>query len=437
MKVLADPQGMRGDRGQASVEYIAIAGVVAVVLGAAVAITSGGLGSAVEASIRRGICTVTSESCPVLHAASLPSDLEVCPLARKVGNQQLSLDVGVVRLAAQLGLTIEKMSDGKVRVSFADGGKAGVGTAVGAHVKVGKWGGEAEATLDAGVAITSGKVWVLPNASAAERFIARYGNSQKLDGKIRQGIEKICPLCGTIAGAPAAPPYPDERWLSGGLAAGATVGIGVGPVSAKVDGTLRTAIGRRTTKSGTTWFTRVDARLMGVVDALGGGLDAQADSSGIASIELDRSGRPIKLKVVREGKISTREGLRLPVRLRNLIGDTRTGRGQAIESESMLELRTEADREAALGFLTAVRSVDPVAAFEAASRLRSAMDDHGQNTVRRWKLSRRVSGVGAGLALGIRLGADANSTTDDQRLASVASRIGRLGWLPRADCLAV
>ncbi len=428
---------MRGERGQASIEYIAIAGLVAIVLGAAVAITSGGLGTAVEASIRRGICTVTSESCPVLHATSLPSDLEVCPLARKVGNQQLSLDVGVVRLAAQLGLSVERMSDGKVRVSFSDGGRVGAGTAVGAHVQIGKWGGQAEATLDGGVAITSGKVWVLPDSASAERFIARYGSSQKLDGKLRQGVEKICPICGTLVGAPSTPPQPDERWLSGGLAAGTTLGIGVGPVSAKLDGTLRAALGRRTTKAGTTWFTRVDARLMGVVDALGGGLDAQADSSGVASLELDQAGRPVKLKVVREGKISTRDGLRLPLRLRNLIGDTRTGRGQAVESESVLELRTEADRDAALGFLAAIRSVDPAAAFDSASRLRAAMDDHGQNTVRRWKLSRRVSGLGAGAAFGIRLGADANSTTDDQRLASVASRIGRLGWLPRADCLAV
>jgi Flp pilus assembly pilin Flp len=117
---------MRKDQGQAAVEYIAIVLLVALVLSAAVALTSGGLGTAVEASIRRGICAVTSDRCPRLVAASIPSDLEACPLARKMGNQQLSLDVGIVRLAAQLGLTVEHMSDGKVRVSFADGGKSGL-----------------------------------------------------------------------------------------------------------------------------------------------------------------------------------------------------------------------------------------------------------------------------------------------------------------------
>ena len=428
---------MRGERGQASVEYIAIAGLVAVVLGSAVAITSGGLGTAVEASIRRGICTVTSSSCPRLHAASLPSDLETCPLARKTGNQQLALDIGVVRLAAQLGLTIERMSDGKVRVSFTDGGRAGAGTAVGAHLQVGKWGGRAEATVDAGAAVTAGRVWVLKDSKAAERFIAKFADSQKLDGKLRQGIEKICSLCGELVGAPSAAPPPDERWISGGLGVGATLGLGVGPVSGKVDATLRAAIGRRTSRTGTTWFSRVDARMLGEIDAFGGGLDGQADASGIASLELDKAGRPVRLKVVREGKISTREGLRLPVRLKNLIGDTRTGRGHAIESESVLELRTQADRDAALAFLAAVRTVDPVTAFDAANRLRHALDDHGQRTVRRWKLSRRVSGLGVGAALGIRLGMDASSSTDDQRLASVASSVGHLGWLPRADCLAV
>jgi hypothetical protein len=329
------------------------------------------------------------------------------------------------------------MSDGKVRVSFADGGKAGVGASVGAHIQLGKWGGKSEASVEGAAAVTAGRVWILKNAKAAERFIARFGESQRLDGRLKQDIGKICPLCGDLVGAPAAPPQPDEKWISGGLAFGTTLGIGAGPLGAKVDATLRAAIGRRISKTGTTWFSRVDTRLVGIVDAFGGGLDGQADGSGVASLELDRTGRPVRLKIVREGRLSSREGLRLPVRLRSLIGDTRSGSGRAIESDSVLELRTAEDREAASKFLAAVGSLDPAAAYEAASRLRAAMDDHGQRTIRRWKLSRRITGVGAGAALGIRLGMDATSSTDDQRLASVASRVGGLGWLPRADCLAV
>jgi hypothetical protein len=428
---------MREDRGQATVEYLALVLLVGVVLGSAVALTSGGIGRAVEASIRRGICEVTSEQCPRLVAASIPSDLEACPLARKTGNQQLSLDIGIVRLAAQLGLTVEQMSDGKVRVSFADGGKAGLGVAVGAHVHLGQWGGKAEASADAGVAVTAGRVWVLPDPAAGERFIQRFGESQRLTGRVKNAIGSVCPLCRTVVGGTSGPPAPDERWYSGGLAVGSTAAIGMGPLSARLDATLRAALGRRMSKAGTTWFTRVDSRLLGSVDALGVGVEGLADANGVASLEIDPNGQLTRLKITREGRIASRMGMRLPVRLRKLLGDTRSAQGSAVESETVLELRTEADRDAALRFLGALSSLDPHAGHSAVASLRESVEANGQRTVRRWRLSRRAAGLGAGAALGVRLGMDASSSTDDQRLTSVASKVGQLGWLPRADCLAV
>jgi len=58
-------------------------------------------------------------------------------------------------------------------------------------------------------------------------------------------------------------------------------------------------------------------------------------------------------------------------------------------------------------------------------------------TVRTWRLRRSQTGIGAGAALGLRLGADAFSATEDQQLVSVDSKLPGLDWLPRADCLLV
>ena len=432
-----DPEGMKRDSGQASLEYAAVAFLVSLVLTGAVAITSGGLGQAVEASIRRGICEVSQGRCTRVHAAGLPPDLEVCPVARHLGNQQFSLEAGVVRLAAQLGLTVERMSDGRVRVSFVDGGTAGVGTAVGAHLRVGVWTAKGEAAVDVGAALTAGRVWVLPNAASAKRFVSRFGAAQKVGGRLRIELAKACPLCFALVGKPEGPPAPDEHWISGGLLVRGAVGLGAGPVGLKLEAVLRGALGRRVTRAGTTWFMRVDDRLIGSIDAMGRGLDGQVDSNAVISLETDRSGKPVRLKLLRESKFSVRNGLRLPSRLRNLIGHGGAGNGQAIDSESSLDLLTGSDRAAAADFLGSVGSLDLQAVLESGARLGKALDDHGVRTVRTWRLRRSQTGIGAGAALGLRLGADAFSATEDQQLVSVDSKLPGLDWLPRADCLLV
>ncbi len=161
-----------------------VTALVGIALASAAALTSGGLGTALERSLARGVCLVTGERCAAVSAATIPTDLEPCPLERREQIGDLSLDVGVVRLAARLGLSLVRSSDGKVRVSFADEGRVGVGAAVGAHIQVGRLGGTAEASVDGGLALTAGRVWLLPNRAAAERFVARFGDSQRLAGRL-------------------------------------------------------------------------------------------------------------------------------------------------------------------------------------------------------------------------------------------------------------
>ena len=413
-----------------------VTALVGIALASAAALTSGGLGTALERSLARGVCLVTGERCAAVSAATIPTDLEPCPLERREQIGDLSLDVGVVRLAARLGLSLVRSSDGKVRVSFADEGRVGVGAAVGAHIQVGRLGGTAEASVDGGLALTAGRVWLLPNRAAAERFVARFGDSQRLAGRLRRDLDLICPICAAIAGEPEAPPAPDERWLAGGPHAGSSLAVSAGPAFAGLESSLRGAVGRRVGRDGTTWFLRFDDRMIGSLDLFGRGIDSQLEKHAVASLDVDRSGRPSRLKVTVERRVSARRVNRLPRRLRYLFGSTSGGTGRVVESETSLDLHDPRSSRVAMALIAGTGGLDPRSAAETLRAVESTLRERGVRTVRVWRMDRSGTRLGAGAAVGVRLGLDAESRTDSQRLVSVASRLPGLDWLTRADCLA-
>jgi hypothetical protein len=411
--------------------------MIALVFAAGAALTQGGIGLRIERAIARGLCAVTERSCSRLLAESIPPDLEPCPMARSESTEEASLDIGVVRLAARLGLGVERRSDGAVSVSFADTATAGAALGVGAHLQLGKVGANAEAEIAAGFAITSGRVWRFRTPSDAQRFIASYAESQRLSGRMRAELKRVCEVCAALAGAPSRPPAADERWLSGGPVVGAKLGVAAGPSTAQVDSFLKGAIGRRISATGTTWFMRIDARAQGQFDAFGKGADGQAETRALAALGVDRQGRPRTLRIVVERRMSSRSRDRTPSRLRALLGVDSAGNGDVFESESLFKLRNQDNVDAAARFLSATRSFDAAAVWAEAERLKNALASNGVQTVRHWRLSSSGTAVGMGAALGVRLGADAQARDDRQVLVGVASKLPSLGWLPRADCLAV
>ncbi|MEI6446444.1 MAG: hypothetical protein WCO96_01030 [Actinomycetes bacterium] len=427
---------MRGRCGQAGVEYAGVTALVAIALCSAAALTTGGLGDSVERSIARGVCFVAGQRCPALAAAAMPPDLEACPLERRDRLGDLSLDIGVARLAGRLGLAVERASDGSVRVSFADEGRVGLGAAVGAHVESGRIAGRAEASVDGGVAVTAGRVWVLRDRAAAERFVARFGESQRFSGRLKRDLGLLCPVCAAIAGSPDPPPQPDEHWYAGGLQIGSSLAVSAGPASAGLESLLRGAVGRRVARNGTTWFLRFDDQILGSLDLLAHGVDSQIEKHSLVSLDLDRAGRPVRLKVTVQRRVSTRRVNRLPRSLRAILGSSAGGAGRVVESETSLDLRDPRSRRTATALLAGVKGADPRSSSDALRGVRSQLRERGIGTVRIWSLDRSGSRLGVGAGLGARLGIDAQSRAESQRLLAVASRLPGLDWLTRADCLA-
>ena len=426
-----------GDCGQASAEYAAVALLVSVVLAGGAALTSGGLGDSVSVAIRRGVCEVTGQACPKDLSAVGARDLEACPLRRTSAQQGFSLDVGFVRLAGELGLVVEALSDGKVRVSFADTGAVGGGVAAGAHVQFGGVGANAEASVDATFAVTAGRAWTFANAAAAKRFVASYGAGQTLNGRLAQRVRSLCPVCAMLVDSPQMPPKPDEQWVAGGLGTHGNVGVGGGTLKAAVDVVLKGALGRRVSRQGTVWYVRLDDRLSGELDALGFGIDGQGGAVGLASLNVGDDGIPTSIRITVEHRTSTRKGLHVPKVLGGVIGRGAVGSGEVVESESLLSLASPADRTLALKLIAALGGADPSGARRAAAGLQDAISTRGIRTIRRFSLTRQGTRVGAGAGAGVRLGLDVALDDFDQRLTAVASKLPGIDWLPRADCLAV
>src|SRR3954447_22128911 len=196
---------MRRNAGQASVEYVAVVGLVGLVLAGAVALTSGGLGRWVVWAWGTALCHVTGGACP--DRPGDRADLAPCPLGEDGREQGGSLSVAVLRLGRRLGLRTEAFSDGHVEVTFGDDGSGGLTAGLGGHVKVG--GLDAAREVHAGVDwnVSDGRTWSFPTAAAAPALVHRYGSRQTVGGRALHLAQEACFVCRWLGhGPPSLPP---------------------------------------------------------------------------------------------------------------------------------------------------------------------------------------------------------------------------------------
>ena len=123
---------LRTERGQATVDYVALIGLLALLLAAAATVTAvaaPGIANAVVGQLRRALCIVSGGDCP-------PSPRRPCTLASTRDARHAGAVIGVVRLDDDTAVLRERLSDGTIRltVSSRDGG--GVEGGVGAKAKV-------------------------------------------------------------------------------------------------------------------------------------------------------------------------------------------------------------------------------------------------------------------------------------------------------------
>jgi hypothetical protein len=422
-------------RGQATTEYVALVALVAVMLALAAGLTSGGIGGQVLAGIQRGLCAVAVAGCP--RPEPRRADLAACPVERATRSEDLATTIAVLQLGASGALTAVRLSDGRVTITLTHGSKAGAAAEFGARLRVGArtLGGRVGAV--AGVGWTSGRSWTFTDAAAARRFVATYGRKATIGGRLLDSVRSRCSLlCDALGWEPHAElPVPDEEYAEAGPTVALTAALGL-PPSVSAGAHAKALLGRRERRDGArAWYLRLDGAVTAALGLSNAMLGAGVDSGGeaVASYELDARGRP------RELRIMSARAARGDATLTRKVGAGRAslaaGAAAVVEVEATLDLREAANRRAAADLLGAL--TDPGAAATLPLRARTV----GERLARRAQIDRRTfavtrtgTGFGAGVALGARLDAGVERTTDDLRLLRAETRLPGLPFLPRDDC---
>jgi hypothetical protein len=414
--------------GQASIEWVAVVAMVAVLLGATgTALAQAGFfGRSVTRQLARAVCVVSAGDCW--------RDREPCVVASDSRTGHVAVHLAIVRLGGGNVALVEQRSDGTYAVT------RGSSTMLGIEASIGPQSGIALAALDvsAAAALTAayggtsetGRTWILPSAAAVDRLL-----DGLRDRPVRGGGRGLVPP--VIRGS--APP-PDITYTK--LATEASIDASAG-VRVRDDAiTLATADLRFDRDAGTsvdhrtghrTIYSRGSSRIqldgagvLGLTSATGGETYA---------VELDAAGRPIDLRVTATGRYGGTADL--PDALQPVAGLLGPGApdGRAFVADAHLDLTDPANLAAARGLLDAMRPHfgSPAAATRA---LRERLAAHGtiearvvDRTEDRGSRSLRTP---LGPDLGVGWGHDNVAT----RLRAAVSRGLDGQWLARTECLA-
>jgi hypothetical protein len=427
----ADMATRSGQDGQASVEYVGVIALVALILavGAAI-ITFTGLGERVIHTIRQGLCQVAGFACPVPP--------KPCIVRRNAERDTGSVTVGIVRVGSDAAVIRELRSDGRVLVTLIGGshGGAEIGIGAGGEIVAGgaplPAGGEARAA--AIVHLGGGRQWVLRSQAEADRLVDDLGQDETipiLDGPAEVIDEAL--------GGGTEVRKPDVEWVEGGPGGEASAAIGAGlsvSASASMGQVEGTRFDHRT--GARTLYLRLDSTGSAAISAKLVGASVTSPGTTSVALTFDRHGKPVELSASATRALEGTVGL--PPGLRALIaqsaGGATPGPGARVEVDARLDLTAPANVEAARRLMQALGHPDDLGGVV------SAVKGIGERIVDGARLEARLYGTtghnyggGGRVRLGGGIGGHVLHRTEDNRLLGAWERPPDGTWLQRRDCL--
>jgi hypothetical protein len=414
---------MADQRGQGTLEYLAVVLLVALVLGgtgtAVASATGANVASSVTREIRRAICIVSGGECD--------RDLAPCETGSTVDRDGWKATVAIVRIGRDRVVIRRKMSDGSQVVTVMKDWTVGAESIEGAKLKVdraARRGISIGGTLTQSIVAThgGGRTWVLDGKEEADRLVAALRRDE-------DSVRK-----------------PDQRLGEGSLGAGvatsrsankAYVG-GVG--SAGVSGEITAGRSTDDRTGASTYFLEQGAD---VVLALSAGLgplqaSASADGSGSARIAVtrDRDGRWTDLTLVGTGEVGGE--VTLPPKLgpvAEALAVPTVGARRWI-AEAHLDLSDGASRDAAMALVHALGAFPPrpEAVTAAARSLARRIDDHAVIDLRAYELDRTSEGLDVAVGEGVGVGFATTDATERARLIAATTRGQDGQWHRRVEC---
>lgn len=413
---------MRNDRGQGTVEYLAVVLLTAAVLaGTATAAAATGAGAefatAVPHQMMRALCIVTRGDCD--------RDRAPCDVASSTASSSWSATVAVFRIGHDRVLAVERRSDHTVVVTLTKAPSAGLRTIAGASARIDRGrrrlslGGAA--TASAVASLGHGTTWVLHDEPTAKALVAALERGDRVrdpDADVRRGEIALS--------------------LSGSRNAGTGVSA-----TATATGTARGAAGVRTDHiTGTkTYFLDGGADL--VLDASANLRSLRAAASGEAvgstrlALTVDASGRWVDLAVVATGELSA--SARLPSSAGPIADalNVPTSGGRRWVAEAHLDLNDAGNLAAAEAVLHRLVAVPPRprATAAAAAELARRIDERAVVDLRAYALDRTTDGFAVQAGDGAGFGVSHDSSTEHTRLIAARTRGLDGQWRRRDDCL--
>ena len=418
----------RGTHGQASLEYLGIVAVVALVLGALAvpALAGSEVGGGVVRQMERALCVVSHGDCE--------EDRRPCVVSSDSTQDSGHVDLLVLHTGTRELVLREARSDGTVAVTFLRSGENGlqVGVGDGGELRIGgrvlRVGVQASAQLLrlAG----EGRTWVLAPAEAdvlVRRLVV--DDAGDLGDRILHGGAD---LDGFPAPQQTSTQTGLEVSISGSVSRGRAQASLTLTGAALAGSTVDAATGRRT------YLVRTDASLAGDVTlSRSAGADGTVGAAELVTVTVDASGKPVDLGVLDSGDLAG--SARLPGPVRRLLGLSGQPQGaRRWELERHLDLTVPANLDAARGFLAEAASPGLKTAMTArvGDALRARLDEAAIVDARTYAVSDATGGVDAdGQAGPVRVGAGFEREERSARLLAAAQR-GLDGiWRTRTDCV--
>lgn len=384
----------RSASGQASVEYVALVALVALVFAIAGAFTLEGraIAAAAVAQLRRGLCIVAGRDCAEPHPP--------CLLSSRSTRDDWGADIAFLQLGGGKAAIVERRSDGQTLVTFTDRVDAGATGGFGADLKLGRklaLGGEVRAAALA--SLGHGTTYRVADERTAAELI-RTMRLERTDPRFWKGLQALAPRVSRpvakyraldITGSA------DFRFLKEALGGGAREDL--------VTGT-RTVYLKNT----------VALDVAGAAGEGGGALD------GRLALTLDAHNRPVDLMLVGAGNL--RASSDLPALLAPIAGHLTAGADRSWQAEAHLDLTEPGRWEAVRGSLLQPQRLVRLFADEGSIEVSTYANDSDSTT------------IGAHAKLGIAIGGEVSHETAGQRLVGAMEHTREGFWVPRYDCLA-
>jgi len=385
------------ERGQATVDYVALVAVLVLLLTAAA--TAAGIGgrgvaNAVVGHVHHALCVVSGRSCKVERARP-------CTVASLRDSRHFAVNVVLLRVDSDRYVLRERLSDGTVRLTVATRTGAGVEVGLGLRLQL-ENDGSTFGTVDEARAGIQGVV------GHGQVFQAR--DDRQADAIMR-----------AIRGGGGRVPPPREVFYEGGFRELGRLGLGAMIAGAGFDGAMEAVLGvRRDRADGAlTISLNYGASANALAHALLSGPAVMGSEQVVIALTLDREGRQVELSL---------SGVHAPATGRLQAGKQHLG-GRRREFAARVDLTDPAVAAAWRDFRRSPKSMSAIRALAERLRARAHLD------VRTYGTGSSTRGAAAGIGAFFKLGAESEDTVELAQLESAATRPPGGLWEPRLDCV--